>query len=295
MGMVRVTINGRQFGSLPERRFCQRRAARGYTFPFSAIIRTCSRPKEVERQESSSKETVRSKTPDPGRTARAAVSAWWKSGGQEPCGIVCHGGHGRDGRRHGHKTIRAKRQENLVPIMARHPHACLTCAQQEGCSLSHCSSNVLENERCCATFGHCELQKVAAYVGISPERPSGSPRSPNLDQPLSLPGTTTCASGARDVCERAATSEALRPSALWRTGTARSDRFSVADSGGIGLQVLHGLRRGLPHRRLDGQIRAAGEKGRGSGSLQECMPGAHGRALGTSGSLKRERGMKRMP
>jgi len=28
--------------------------------------------------------------------------------------------------------IKAKRQENLMPILARHPHACLTCAQQEG-------------------------------------------------------------------------------------------------------------------------------------------------------------------
>ena len=65
------------------------------------------------------------------------------------------------------ETVRAKRQENLVPIMTRHPHACLTCTQQEGCSLSQCSSNVPQNERCCTNFGHCELQDVAAYVGIS--------------------------------------------------------------------------------------------------------------------------------
>lgn len=65
------------------------------------------------------------------------------------------------------ERIKEKRQENLVPIMARHRHACLTCAQQEGCPLTQCSSNVPENERCCSQFGHCELQNIANYVGIS--------------------------------------------------------------------------------------------------------------------------------
>jgi formate dehydrogenase (NADP+) beta subunit len=38
--------------------------------------------------------------------------------------------------------IKAKRQQNLIPILTRHRHACLTCAQQEGCSRSQCSINV---------------------------------------------------------------------------------------------------------------------------------------------------------
>jgi formate dehydrogenase (NADP+) beta subunit len=81
------------------------------------------------------------------------------------------------------EQIRAKRQENLVPIMARHPHACLTCAQQEGCGLSQCSSNVLQHERCCTKFGRCELQKVVNYVGISPATPKWVPTNlPILDQ-----------------------------------------------------------------------------------------------------------------
>lgn len=71
--------------------------------------------------------------------------------------------------------IRAKRQENLIPILSRHRHACLTCAQQEGCSRSQCSSNVPENERCCILFGHCELQNVANYVGVSPTTPKWVP------------------------------------------------------------------------------------------------------------------------
>ncbi len=69
------------------------------------------------------------------------------------------------------ERIRAKRQENLLPIMVRHRHACLTCAQQEGCPRTQCSTNVPENERCCAQFGHCELQNVANYVGILDSTP----------------------------------------------------------------------------------------------------------------------------
>ncbi len=76
--------------------------------------------------------------------------------------------------------IKAKRQENLVPILSRHRHACLTCAQQEGCPRSQCSSNVPENERCCPQFGHCELQNVANYVGISDATPKWVP----IDLPI---------------------------------------------------------------------------------------------------------------
>ncbi|MDY7037457.1 MAG: 2Fe-2S iron-sulfur cluster-binding protein, partial [Thermodesulfobacteriota bacterium] len=71
--------------------------------------------------------------------------------------------------------IKAKREENLVPILARHRHACLTCAQQEGCSRTQCSSNVPENERCCSQFGHCELQDVANYIGIADSTPKWIP------------------------------------------------------------------------------------------------------------------------
>jgi len=71
--------------------------------------------------------------------------------------------------------VRARRRENLIPILARHRHACLTCAQQEGCSRSQCSSNVPESERCCSRFGHCELQDVVNHVGISDDTPQWRP------------------------------------------------------------------------------------------------------------------------
>ena len=78
------------------------------------------------------------------------------------------------------ERIKAKRQENLMPIMARHCHACLTCAQQEGCPRTPCSINVPEAERCCDQFGHCELQNIANFVGI----PESTPRWVPTDYPV---------------------------------------------------------------------------------------------------------------
>ena len=63
-------------------------------------------------------------------------------------------------------AVKEARRSNLVEILQDHPHACLQCAQQEGCSITQCSTNVPENERCCPLLGHCELQKIAQYVGI---------------------------------------------------------------------------------------------------------------------------------
>ena len=64
------------------------------------------------------------------------------------------------------EAVKEARRDNLAGILRDHPHACLQCAQQEGCSRTQCSSNVPEDERCCPLLGHCELQKIARYVGI---------------------------------------------------------------------------------------------------------------------------------
>jgi NADPH-dependent glutamate synthase beta subunit-like oxidoreductase len=62
-----------------------------------------------------------------------------------------------------------ERRDNLVEILRDHPHACLQCAQQDGCPRTQCSTNVPEDERCCPLLGHCELQKIAQYIGIRPD------------------------------------------------------------------------------------------------------------------------------
>ncbi|MDP8205317.1 MAG: FAD-dependent oxidoreductase [Candidatus Electryonea clarkiae] len=59
------------------------------------------------------------------------------------------------------------RQKALNRIMADHPHACLLCEQREGCSRTDCSMNVPVPERCCILLGHCEIGKVADYVGYA--------------------------------------------------------------------------------------------------------------------------------
>ncbi len=105
------------------------------------------------------------------------------------------------------ERIREKRRENLVPILSRHRHAGLTCSQQEGCSRTQCSSNVPENERCCPQFGHCELQNVANYLGISDSTPKWLPTSfPVIkDEPLFVRdynlciGCTRCVRACRDL------------------------------------------------------------------------------------------------
>jgi len=63
-------------------------------------------------------------------------------------------------------AIKDARQHYLAKILSFHPHACLTCAQREGCSRTQCSSNVALEERCCWKFGNCELEKICDYIGI---------------------------------------------------------------------------------------------------------------------------------
>lgn len=87
-------------------------------------------------------------------------------------------------------AIRKKRRENLMLLLANHPHACLTCSEREGCVplTDVCPGNVPVEERCCPLLGNCEFQKVVEYVGIAPETPRYTPEASGLpkitDDPL---------------------------------------------------------------------------------------------------------------
>lgn len=90
--------------------------------------------------------------------------------------------------------IQDLRREKLMHILSTHPHACLICAQQEGCSLEPCSTNVPVEERCCPEFGRCELQKVTEYIGIREDTLRYVPRGlPILeDEPLFIRNYELC-------------------------------------------------------------------------------------------------------
>jgi NADPH-dependent glutamate synthase beta subunit-like oxidoreductase len=92
------------------------------------------------------------------------------------------------------EALVAQRRENLARVLLTHPHACLVCAQAEGCTRTQCSSNVPEDERCCELLGSCELERLAHYVGIPPDLPRYSPRGlPVLDQePFFIHNTELC-------------------------------------------------------------------------------------------------------
>jgi len=79
--------------------------------------------------------------------------------------------------------IQKQRRKNLFPYLQHHPHACLTCAQKEGCSRTQCSANVPEEERCCPLLGNCELERIVDYVGLPEGLPKYVPQGiPVLDQ-----------------------------------------------------------------------------------------------------------------
>jgi NADPH-dependent glutamate synthase beta subunit-like oxidoreductase len=84
------------------------------------------------------------------------------------------------------ERVREARREKLMLILAKHPHACLVCAQKEGCTREPCPTNVPVAERCCPKLGNCELEKVAEYIGIREDTPRYVPQNLPVikDEPL---------------------------------------------------------------------------------------------------------------
>ncbi len=103
--------------------------------------------------------------------------------------------------------IQNYRREKLKNILSKHPHACLMCAQREGCPREPCSPNVPIEERCCPILGRCELQKVAEYIGIREDTPRYKPQGHTIieNEPLFIRnyelciGCTRCVRVCKDV------------------------------------------------------------------------------------------------
>lgn len=99
------------------------------------------------------------------------------------------------------QRVKDTRQEKLMLILAKHPHACLICAQKEGCTREPCPTNVPVTERCCPKLGNCELEKVAEYIGIRPDTPRYVPKNLPIvkDEPLFARDYNLCISCTRCV------------------------------------------------------------------------------------------------
>jgi formate dehydrogenase (NADP+) beta subunit len=68
------------------------------------------------------------------------------------------------------EELKKLRQDYLLLILTEHPNACLTCHRRERCQPNDvCLRNAGVTERCvtCPQNAHCELQRVADYIGIS--------------------------------------------------------------------------------------------------------------------------------
>lgn len=101
------------------------------------------------------------------------------------------------------ERVKNARKMELMRILAKHPHACLTCSQKEGCTTEPCSTNVPKRERCCPKFGNCELERVAEHIGIREDTPRYVPKDlPVIEnEPLFLRDYNLCIGCTR--CVRA--------------------------------------------------------------------------------------------
>jgi len=63
------------------------------------------------------------------------------------------------------------RAQALARLLAEHPHACLVCAERDGCDLTTCSQGAPVSERCCPSFQTCELRAVVEYLGVPAQTP----------------------------------------------------------------------------------------------------------------------------
>lgn len=110
-------------------------------------------------------------------------------------------------------TLKNARKEKIAKILEAHPHACLLCAQADGCDRKTCSIQVPEAERCCSKFPFCELRKVANFIGLEKGLPPYIPLHIPVDndEPLFVRDYNLCIGCLRcvKVCKEIKGAEAL--------------------------------------------------------------------------------------
>jgi formate dehydrogenase (NADP+) alpha subunit len=73
------------------------------------------------------------------------------------------------------EEIQQKRKENLKSILREHPNVCLTCDRKEDCDPFRGSirkAAVITGCEFCPNNNRCELQEVAAYIGVDESTPA---------------------------------------------------------------------------------------------------------------------------
>lgn len=102
-------------------------------------------------------------------------------------------------------AVKEIRRDNLERILSLHPHACLLCAEREGCEREECSMGVEMQGRCCSKFDDCEFQSVCEYVTIKEDVSQYVfKKVPVVDTPFFTSNANLCIGCARCVraCEK---------------------------------------------------------------------------------------------
>jgi predicted molibdopterin-dependent oxidoreductase YjgC len=101
--------------------------------------------------------------------------------------------------------VRELRRNNLVRFLSLHPHACLLCAQKDGCDREKCPQGEEKHGRCCPKFYNCEFKKVCEYVTIRDDVSQYIFRDiPVVDTPLFTMNSNLCIGCTRCIraCEK---------------------------------------------------------------------------------------------
>jgi ferredoxin len=128
--------------------------------------------------------------------------------------------------------LREARRQRLAAFLARHPHACLTCPERDGCSRDECTYGNPPETRCCDEFGRCEFGKVVGFIDpecMLPRRAIRACRSAAVEGPIRRePGLCLGCGRCVEVCNSSEKAGQALELVLWpgTHGSSLVDRVS---------------------------------------------------------------------